>query len=449
MPYLNLQRRHGRQCAAKHALDTLTTEAEEKKRGVKRCDCPIFASGTLNGAFRKLSTRHKDWESARNAVEPYLQANSWSPLPPTTTLTPPPVAVPDAAGRPTAPPLAIRDAIGRFFADHEAAQTAEDTVKAYRLVLQGRKDGRNSRNLTLLRFADEQGLRFLQEFSRPLVRQLWQSWKTRQTTRDKRLGVLKSFFELFFQDGILSENPARGIKERKNRASRAGEDHENEPRYPFTDGELERMLQACIAYGKHLRQWPKKKDGLQVVAISSYRDYTRKWDGEDLAHFIELSYQTGLRISDVCTFHISRLENSGAVRLRALKNGSWVSVYVSERLQNIIRERACKHGPYIFGDPRGRSMHSITCLWRDRLIALWKECGPWNHKPEHHRFRHTFVRILLQKGTQPAIVAKLIGDTEATLLKHYSNWVPELQEAYAAATRHAFDGMPYFREAQL
>jgi hypothetical protein len=74
MVYLHLQRRHGRKCTAGHPVDSLTTEADERKRGTKRCACPIFASGTLNGVFNKLGTRRTDWNDVREAIEPVTPA---------------------------------------------------------------------------------------------------------------------------------------------------------------------------------------------------------------------------------------------------------------------------------------------------------------------------------------------------------------------------------------
>jgi integrase len=52
----------------------------------------------------------------------------------------------------------------------------------------------------------------------------------------------------------------------------------SEQKYPFTDGEIQRMYEACKKYGLTHRH---------------------KWDGADLADFISLSIYTGLRISDV------------------------------------------------------------------------------------------------------------------------------------------------------
>ena len=57
-------------------------------------------------------------------------------------------------------------------------------------------------------------------------------------------------------------------------------------------------------------------------------------------------------------------------------------------------------------------------------------------------FRHTFVRLLLQKGASPRDVAELIGDTEEVVLKHYARWVPERQERLTNILREKLSTTP-------
>ena len=436
MVVIHLQRRHRPKCEAGHKPDSFTAEVEDRRRAAKKCSCPIFASGTLNGGFQRVSTRARDWDKARAAVEPYLDAGSWTIAPPAEP-APPPEPVPPPPSREEEPATPVAEGIERFLKMHEKEHTAESTVKKYTLHLKGRRKG-ESENKTLLAFAEEAGIRFVEEFRTADVRVLSESWDVGFGTRTNRLNTLKCFFEMFLSDG--EKNPAR-FKRPRNRAQR---EDDNAPRIPFTDDELRRMLEGCRLFGKTKREWPKKKDGCQVVAISGFRDYARKWNGEDVALFIEISYYTGLRISDVATFHVSRLQADGTVRLRAEKNGSWICVHVPEFLRKKIRESAAKHGPYIFGDPRGRKPDNVTQTWRRRLELLWEGCGPWEEPPMHHRFRHTFVRILLQNRIAPSIVARLIGDTEETVIKHYANWVPELQEVTTALTKEAFENRPRY-----
>jgi integrase len=60
--------------------------------------------------------------------------------------------------------------------------------------------------------------------------------------------------------------------------------------------------------------------------------------------------------------------------------------------------------------------------------------------PHPHRFRHTFVRLLLQHGVSTADVAELIGDTEEMVRKHYARWVPERQERLTRILQEALTG---------
>ncbi len=84
----------------------------------------------------------------------------------------------------------------------------------------------------------------------------------------------------------------------------------------------------------------------------------------------------------------------------------------------------------------------VTDLPRRKLNRLWALCGPWREPPTHHRFRHTFVRILLENGTTVARVAELLGDTEEIVRKHYSKWVPGRQDNVRAELQAAFANIP-------
>jgi integrase len=151
-----------------------------------------------------------------------------------------------------------------------------------------------------------------------------------------------------------------------------------------------------------------------------------------------ISAYTGLRISDVATFHIDRMMPDGDIHFRAIKNGKWVDTWVPEFIQEIIRKRAEKWGPYIFGARKTEDPVVLGGTWRERLEKLWALCEPFTEKPTHHRFRHTFVRILLEDGTPVPDVATLLGDTEEVVRQSYSKWVPERQERLRRVLRVSF-----------
>jgi integrase len=73
------------------------------------------------------------------------------------------------------------------------------------------------------------------------------------------------------------------------------------------------------------------------------------------------------------------------------------------------------------------------------VLAL---AGPFHEPPVPHRFRHTFVRILLERGVSVGDVAELAGDTERVLLRYYSKWIPSRQKRLTNILKDAFEGKP-------
>ena len=166
----------------------------------------------------------------------------------------------------------------------------------------------------------------------------------------------------------------------------------------------------------------------------------RTWTGQDLEDFIAVSVWTGLRISDVATFQMDRVNEEGGILVRTTKGGKAVYTEVPDWLLARIRDRAAKHGSWIFGKPNTTSIDVITENWRRKLNKLWAACGPWKVKPTPHRFRHTFARVLLENGVSVSDVANLMGNTERMVLEHYSAWVPGRQERLTGELRRAFKG---------
>lgn len=105
--------------------------------------------------------------------------------------------------------------------------------------------------------------------------------------------------------------------------------------------------------------------------------------------------------------------------------------------------RESRHGSLIFHDTGKRwstKMRSMAEVWRVKLAKVFELAGPFETTPTPHRFRHTFVRVLLEKGVPVADVAELIGDTEATVRKHYAKWVRERQARLTNILKEAFAG---------
>ena len=396
---INLYRRHRAECEAEHPEQYRSGEFEERKKGWKRCGCLIHASGTLAGKFSRKSTGVTDWERAKELVATWKTWDSEVPPPVPERI---PLPAPSTG-------VTIERAVNAFLASHRES-SAFTTQRMYGYLMN-----------RFLAFSAAQGYVLLEQWGPIDVREFRTSWAVAANTARKNMTILKSFFEFAVINEWLDRNPARLVKEQRNRS----EKHSKE-RIPFTDVELARMFEACeTKYGR------------------TEDDYRYRWGGQDLADFIAISVYTGLRISDVCTFHTDRLLDTGECHIRTTKNGKKVYTWIPTWLQQRIRERVRIHGPLIFGTHTTTDISVITDVWRRKLLRLWDLCGPWPRRPTPHRFRHTFARILLQKANVTVRdVAELLGNTEEIVRKHYAAWVPERQARLTKVLQEAFEDKP-------
>ena len=109
--------------------------------------------------------------------------------------------------------------------------------------------------------------------------------------------------------------------------------------------------------------------------------------------------------------------------LRAKKNGGDVFTWIPDWLVSRLKTRALRHGvrPFLLGD--SDRLETVTDLWRRGINKVFELAGTFEDSPTPHRFRHTFARILLQRGVPVADVADLLGDDEDTVRQHYARWV--------------------------
>jgi integrase len=165
------------------------------------------------------------------------------------------------------------------------------------------------------------------------------------------------------------------------------------------------------------------------------------WNGEDLKDLIWLMVYTGFRISDATFFNIKQL-NGDQVFIRATKNGGDVFAYIPDWLRDRLLARSERWGERPFIVARSIRLETVTNVWRRRIAKAFVAAGPFEEPATTHRFRHTFARILLQRGVPIADVADLLGDDEKTVREHYARWVPERQARLTKILKDAFHGQP-------
>ncbi len=397
---LTLYRRHRKECEGKHLEDSRSGEFEEGRRGWgKKCACLIHVSGTLGGKFNRKQTGKSSWDEAKVVASAWEAAQSWS----TVAVAP----VPSAPAEFRSDRVAISTATAAFLANREGAQIAPATLRKYRTFV---------RQLTA--FAETQGYVMLDQFSAADIDVFYGTMKLGARAKGKWLGTLRAFFRFCMHRKWLQENPVTADLKPPLGANRVAN------KVPFTDDELERIVKACDVLGEVT--W---KSG----------DRAGVWTGEDAKDFIWVLAYTGLRISDVALFDVKRLRGND-IFLRAKKNGGDVFAYIPDWLRARLEARAARFGhmPFLVGE--STRLETVTDTWRRKLNKVFDLAGQFEETPTPHRFRHTFARILLERGVPVADVADLLGDDEDTVRQHYSRWVPERQARLTNILRGAFEG---------
>ena len=397
---LTLYRRHRLECEAGRPEDAKSGEWEERRKGWKRCDCVIHLSGTLDGKFSRRATTTSDWLEARQIADAYEKADSWTGKP---RVEP---ALPDHA--PAKSRVTIADACKVFITNRESAGLAPATLRKYHTFTK-----------QLTGYADGRGYVMLDQITAADIDLFWANWKLGARAKGKRLTTLRAFFRFCANRKWIPESPVSSDIKAPVGSSKAAN------KAPFTDDEINRILAAC----DHVKVEWKNETGLGV------------WTGEDLKDLIWLMLYTGFRISDATLFSMKRL-NGDQVFIRAKKNGGDVFAYVPDWLRDRLLARAERHGDRPFIVARSERLETVTNIWRRRIAKAFEVAGPFEEPATPHRFRHTFARILLQRGVPVADVADLLGDDEKTVREHYARWVPERQARLTKILKDAFQGQP-------
>lgn len=227
---LNVYRRHRQDCEVGHPEESRSGEFEERKRGWKRCACIIFASGTLAGKFKRKSTRQNDWERAREIVSGWKDWGGELPA-----LVPETISVSK---------VTVDRAVKAFLATH-AESSAPATQRMYRYMMN-----------RFRKFSELKGYLLLDQWGPIDVREFRASWEVAPNTATKNMTILKSFFEFAVSNEWIVRNPARLIKDLRNRS-----ENRSKERIPFSDEELARMFEACESkYGKTEDEYPVPLD---------------------------------------------------------------------------------------------------------------------------------------------------------------------------------------------
>jgi integrase len=233
---LTIYRRHKKSCG--HRMEG---------RKYRRCRCPIWIDGTMQGKEIRESLGELDWEKAQKMVRDWELASE-------------PVAQISA--------MPITDAATKYAADAQARQLSGGTVKKYKRLFN-----------RLENFAAGRGVKYLDEVNLDLVAEFRASWKLGPRTAAKELERMKAFFSFARDREWIKKNPATGLKAPKTKLR---------PTLPYTQAEMIKIL----------------------AAIDLYAKTAGAGNAQRLRAFILLLRYSGMRIGDTVRCGVDRIEKN-------------------------------------------------------------------------------------------------------------------------------------------
>lgn len=367
---LTIYRRHKQTC-----------EHRNEGRKYRRCRCPIWVDGSLDGQEIRKTLRTADWEKATDTIREW-ESSGLGSLANTNQVS-------------------IEQAQKEFLADCAARKLEESTKDRYRIIFR-----------QLNAFAANEGFQFLKQLDTPAVRRFRTTWKGKSGLADlKKLERLRTFLKFALTNGYIKENPASAIHNPKVRQT---------PTLPYSQDEMLVILAAAT----------KKINKAKRQAINKARQL------KTLVLFLRY---TGLRISDAVGCAVERLQG-GKLFLYTQKTGQHVycplPAFVVRELESIPRVSEL----YWFWTGRG-TVETARKKWTEALADLFKEA---NVKDGHaHRFRDTFAVELLKSGTPIERVSILLGHSSVRITeKHYNPWNKARQEQAEADVSRSWANDP-------
>lgn len=320
---LSAYRRHVKSCPHR---------AEGRK--YRRCRCPIWVDGFLNGEEIRESLRLKDWEKAQ------LRIRDW-----------------EATGEVTADdqPITLAASCESFIEDARARKLREPTIYKYQLLFRQMRE-----------FATTQGLRFLKEFDLDVLRTFRASWPDGNISAMKKLERLRAFLRFAQDSGWVKENAARKLK---------NPIVTDVPTLPFTQKEMTDVLAACDEYPDNYGK-------------------TGQANACRLRAFVLVLRFSGLRIRDVVMLEKDRLTGN-KLFLYTAKTGVPVYCPLPEFVIRALTEAPGSNSRYFFWTGESKPKSAVGD-WQRSLRKLFDLAGV--KTGHAHRFRDTFAVELLLSG---------------------------------------------------
>jgi integrase/recombinase XerD len=400
-----------------------------RDRACRRCNCPKWVGGQVNGYYFRQSAKTRQWVEAEE-VRLKLEEALTKGLPPFGTAVPAPepvalrntplLAAPLACGEvlPSAsheirprprPRVAVAQAVEAYLADAVSRNVAQSTLDKLETIF--RKQ--------FLVWMRVEGIEYLDELELDTLLKFRNTWEDGPLAKQKKQSRVIGFFWACVRRRYLTENPAIGLG--KIKVVQIPTDY-------FPPDEFERIIAAT-----YIRRGDR--GGGDVKA-----NQTR------LRTMTLLMRWSGLRIRDAVTLERHRL-NGDSLLLYQAKTGTPVYVplppHVVGALENI--PPGPKPNPRYFfwsgnGDPK-----SAVADWQRSYRRLFKSAdirtADGERKRCHpHMFRDTFAVEMLLAGVPIDQVSLLLGHASVKITeKSYAPFVKARQLQLQESVRNAWN----------
>jgi integrase len=400
-----------------------TTCRFSRDRACRRCNCPKWVGGQVNGYYFRQSAKTRQWAEAEEVrvkleealikgLPPFGTAVAAGSAPPIPTPADPPSAsrteVPEPRVPKPRPRVTVAQAVEAYLADAVSRSVETSTLKKLETIF--RKQ--------FLAWTRVEGIEYLDELELDTLLNFRNTWEDGPLAKQKKQSRVIGFFWACVRRRYLTENPAIGLG--KIKVVQIPTDY-------FPPDEFERIIAAT-----YIRRGDR--GGGDVKA-----NQTR------LRTMTLLMRWSGLRIRDAVTLERHRL-NGDSLLLYQAKTGTPVYVplppQVVEALENI--PPGPKPNPrYFFWSGNGEPKSAVAD-WQRSYRRLFKSAdirtADGERKRCHpHMFRDTFAVEMLLAGVPIDQVSLLLGHASVKITeKSYAPFVKARQVQLQESVRNAW-----------
>jgi hypothetical protein len=319
--------------------------------------------------------------------------------------------------KPKEPPKTVEQSIATFLTLEAGRGIAESTLRSFRKFLRGnpKRNPHGDYSVTLLKFAAEHEIEYLQDFTPELVATWEGSWTINGRALEAQHERMKHFFKYCHESKWIPENPAAKLRRPKVH---------KEPVYAFPKEDRVALLKAVA-------------DNPFLLTVNL------------------TLFHTGLAPVDLVFLKPVNLHQDRIVTKRR-KTGKRVNVKIPAMLVERLQNLPVQNGGYWFWNRKeGESKHETATGNLRRMLRPYFDAAKVYQRDEHgevvldennepllghlYQWRHTFVHMHIMNDTPISRIAELIGDTMQQVMKTYSHFVEERQAQLDKAAEKTWD----------